>query len=132
MNQGPYLLGVDIGGTGSKAGLYTLGGDLIQAGYGEYRMISTLPGQAEHDGAQGLPRGQRMGASLRQTGERREWTFRARLGDLATAGRRLPRPTEAKRLTPQLDTEGAEVVPSTAAKGPKTISTFRRLSGYMC
>jgi len=49
MNQGPYLLGIDIGGSGSKAGLYTLGGDLIQAGYGEYRMISTLPGQAEHD-----------------------------------------------------------------------------------
>jgi sugar (pentulose or hexulose) kinase len=46
---GPYLLGIDIGGTGSKTGLFTIGGELVQSGYGEYRMISTVPGQAEHD-----------------------------------------------------------------------------------
>ena len=49
MELGLYLLGIDIGGTGSKAGLFTLDGGLVGAGYGEYRMISTLPGQAEHD-----------------------------------------------------------------------------------
>lgn len=49
MTQGPFLLGIDIGGTGSKAGVFTLEGKLVGTGYGEYRMISTLPGQAEHD-----------------------------------------------------------------------------------
>ncbi len=49
MKSGPYLLGIDIGGTGSKAGVFTLEGELIGSGYGEYEMISTLPGQAEHD-----------------------------------------------------------------------------------
>lgn len=49
MTQGPYLLGIDIGGTGSKAGVFTIGGRLVGAGYGEYRMISTVPGQAEHN-----------------------------------------------------------------------------------
>lgn len=49
MEKGPYLLGLDIGGTGSKAGVFTLDGKLKGEGYGEYRMISTLPGQAEHD-----------------------------------------------------------------------------------
>ncbi len=49
MKKGPYLLGIDIGGTGSKAGVFTLEGELIGEGYGEYQMISTLPGQAEHD-----------------------------------------------------------------------------------
>ena len=49
MRQGPFLLGIDIGGTGAKAGVFTLDGELAGAGYGEYRMISTLPGQAEHD-----------------------------------------------------------------------------------
>jgi xylulokinase len=49
MSPGPYLLGIDIGGTGSKAGLFTLDGVLVGEGYGECRMISTLPGQAEHD-----------------------------------------------------------------------------------
>jgi xylulokinase len=44
-----YLLGIDIGGTGSKAGVFTLDGRLVGEGYGECRMISTLPGQAEHD-----------------------------------------------------------------------------------
>ncbi|MGE5619128.1 MAG: xylulokinase [Sphingomonadaceae bacterium] len=44
-----YLLGIDIGGTGAKAGVYTLDGELVGSGYGEYRMISTVPGQAEHD-----------------------------------------------------------------------------------
>jgi xylulokinase len=47
--SGPYLLGIDIGGSAAKAGLFTLDGGLVQAGYGEYRMVSTLPGQAEHD-----------------------------------------------------------------------------------
>lgn len=46
---GQYFLGVDIGGTGAKAGLYTLSGELVGSGYGEYRMTSTVPGQAEHD-----------------------------------------------------------------------------------
>jgi xylulokinase len=49
MNPGPYILGIDIGGTGSKTALFTLSGRLVQAGYGEYQMTSTLPGQAEHD-----------------------------------------------------------------------------------
>ena len=44
-----YLLGIDIGGTGAKAGLFTPDGELVGSGYGEYRMISTVPGQAEHD-----------------------------------------------------------------------------------
>jgi xylulokinase len=44
-----YLLGIDIGGTGAKASLFALNGELIGSGYGEYRMISTVPGQAEHD-----------------------------------------------------------------------------------
>ena len=43
------LLGVDIGGTGSKAGVFTLDGELVGSGYGEYQMISSVPGQAEHD-----------------------------------------------------------------------------------
>jgi xylulokinase len=45
----PYLLGIDIGGTGAKVGLFTLDGKLAGSGYSEYQMISTLPGQAEHD-----------------------------------------------------------------------------------
>ena len=49
MKHDPLLLGIDIGGAGSKAGLFTLGGESIGSGYGEYRMVSTLPGQAEHD-----------------------------------------------------------------------------------
>ncbi len=43
------MLGIDIGGTGTKAGVFTLDGTLVGSGYGEYQMISTLPGQAEHD-----------------------------------------------------------------------------------
>ena len=49
MKQGPFLLGIDIGGTGAKAGVFTLDGKLAGTGYGEYQMISTVPGQAEHD-----------------------------------------------------------------------------------
>lgn len=49
MQKGPYLIGIDIGGTGSKAGVFTLDGKLAGKGYGEYQMISTVPGQAEHD-----------------------------------------------------------------------------------
>ncbi|MCJ7829820.1 MAG: FGGY family carbohydrate kinase [Desulfobacterales bacterium] len=49
MKRPPYLLGIDIGGTGSKAGVFTLDGEQVGVGYGEYRMISDLPGQAEHD-----------------------------------------------------------------------------------
>ena len=49
MSQSPLLLGIDIGGTGTKAGVFDLDGNLIGSGYGEYQMISTLPGQAEHD-----------------------------------------------------------------------------------
>ena len=49
MENGSYLLGIDIGGTGSKVGLFTLDGQLAGFGYNEYQMISTVPGQAEHD-----------------------------------------------------------------------------------
>ena len=49
MSEGPLLLGIDIGGTGTKAGVFSLDGDLVGSGYGEYQMISTVPGQAEHD-----------------------------------------------------------------------------------
>ena len=49
MTQGSYLLGIDIGGTGAKVGVFTLDGDPAGTGYGEYRMISNVPGQAEHD-----------------------------------------------------------------------------------
>ncbi len=49
METKPYLLGIDIGGTGAKAGVFTATGDLVGSGYGEYAMISTVPGQAEHD-----------------------------------------------------------------------------------
>jgi xylulokinase len=49
MAKGLYLLGIDIDGTGSKAGVFSLDGDLLGSGYGEYQMISTVPGQAEHD-----------------------------------------------------------------------------------
>jgi xylulokinase len=47
--QKPYLLGIDIGGTGTKAGVFSIDGTLAGSGYGEYQMISTVPGQAEHD-----------------------------------------------------------------------------------
>ncbi|MBZ0303644.1 MAG: carbohydrate kinase, partial [Anaerolineae bacterium] len=44
-----YLLGIDIGGTGCKAGVFTLDGRCEGEGYAEYRMIHMVPGQAEHD-----------------------------------------------------------------------------------
>jgi xylulokinase len=49
MDQGSYLLGIDIGGTGAKVGVFSLDGTSVGTGYGEYRMISNVPGQAEHD-----------------------------------------------------------------------------------
>lgn len=49
MNRAPFLLGIDIGGTGAKAGLFSLDGDLVHSGYSEYEMLSDVPGQAEHD-----------------------------------------------------------------------------------
>jgi xylulokinase len=49
MDQQSYLLGIDIGGTGAKVGVFTLDGHSVGTGYGEYRMISNVPGQAEHD-----------------------------------------------------------------------------------
>ena len=49
MDQGSYLLGIDIGGTGAKVGVFALDGTPVGTGYGEYRMISNVPGQAEHD-----------------------------------------------------------------------------------
>ncbi len=52
MPEGEYLLGIDIGGTGAKAGLFTVCGKLLNTGYSEYRMINTVPGQAEHDANQ--------------------------------------------------------------------------------
>jgi len=44
-----YLLGIDIGGTGAKAGLFHRDGRPAGSGYVEYQMISPLPGQSEHD-----------------------------------------------------------------------------------
>lgn len=44
-----YLLGIDLGGTGCKAAVYTLEGETLGEGYAEYAMISGVPGQAEHD-----------------------------------------------------------------------------------
>jgi xylulokinase len=52
MNNGrtsDCLLGLDIGGTGCKTAVYTPMGDMLGEGYAEYAMISTSPGQAEHD-----------------------------------------------------------------------------------
>lgn len=49
MDNASYLLGIDIGGTGAKVGVFTLDGTPVGSGYGEYRMISNVPGQAEHD-----------------------------------------------------------------------------------
>jgi xylulokinase len=49
MDQSSYLLGIDIGGTGAKVGVFKLDGTPVGTGYGEYRMISNVPGQAEHD-----------------------------------------------------------------------------------
>ena len=49
MTDDNYLLGIDIGGTGCKAAVYTLDGESLGEGYAEYSMISTVPGQAEHD-----------------------------------------------------------------------------------
>jgi xylulokinase len=49
MPKGPYLLGIDIGGTGSKVGLFTLNGELAGFASREYHMISNIPGQAEQD-----------------------------------------------------------------------------------
>ncbi len=49
MQAKPYLLGIDIGGTGAKAGVFTLEGRAVGEGYAEYSMISHVPGQAEHD-----------------------------------------------------------------------------------
>jgi xylulokinase len=49
MNSEKYLLGIDIGGTGAKTGVFTLNGTLVGSGYSEYTMISNVPGQAEHD-----------------------------------------------------------------------------------
>ncbi len=46
---GPYLLGIDIGGSGAKAAVFSLDGNEIGQGHHEYEMTSTLPGQAEHD-----------------------------------------------------------------------------------
>ncbi len=44
------LLGLDIGGSGAKAGLFSVDtGRLVGAGYVEYRMTSAVPGHAEHD-----------------------------------------------------------------------------------
>lgn len=49
MQAGSYLLGIDVGGTGCKAAVYTLDGECLGEGYEEYAMISIAPGQAEHD-----------------------------------------------------------------------------------
>jgi xylulokinase len=46
----PVLLGLDIGGSGAKAGLFAVGsGELLGSGYVEYGMTSVVPGHAEHD-----------------------------------------------------------------------------------
>jgi len=49
MTHDSCLLGIDIGGTGCKAAVYTLDGESLGEGYAEYSMISIVPGQAEHD-----------------------------------------------------------------------------------
>jgi xylulokinase len=49
MGRPPYFLGIDIGGTGAKAGIFDLDGNIAGQGYHEYRMVSNVPGQAEHD-----------------------------------------------------------------------------------
>jgi xylulokinase len=49
MTDDQLLLGIDVGGTGCKAAVYTLDGEYLGEGYAEYSMISTVPGQAEHD-----------------------------------------------------------------------------------
>lgn len=44
------LLGLDIGGSGAKAGLFGVeSGRRLGSGYVEYRMTSAVPGHAEHD-----------------------------------------------------------------------------------
>ncbi len=45
-----YLLGVDIGGSGAKAGLFSVDGERRRTAQVEYEMSSALPGQAQHDG----------------------------------------------------------------------------------
>jgi xylulokinase len=49
MTSKGYLLGIDIGGTGIKAGLFDLYGRQVSGGYQESTMISISPGQAEQD-----------------------------------------------------------------------------------
>lgn len=44
-----YVLGLDIGGSGAKAGLFGDDGKSVGSGHVEYAMTSTLPGQAEQD-----------------------------------------------------------------------------------
>ena len=44
-----YLLGLDIGGSGAKAGLFPVDGTRGRTAQVEYRMTSALPGQAEQD-----------------------------------------------------------------------------------
>jgi xylulokinase len=44
------LVGIDIGGTGAKAGVFAVeSGERLGSGYVEYAMTSVVPGQAEHD-----------------------------------------------------------------------------------
>jgi xylulokinase len=44
-----YLLGLDIGGSGAKAGLFPVDGTRGRTAQVEYRMTTALPGQAEQD-----------------------------------------------------------------------------------
>lgn len=51
------LLGIDVGGTGVKAGAYTLDGHMLGQGYAELGLISTFPGQAEQHAEQWWEKG---------------------------------------------------------------------------
>jgi len=49
MEKKRYLLGIDLGGSGVKVGVFTPEGHIHNEGYHEYQMVSTVPGQAEHN-----------------------------------------------------------------------------------
>ena len=49
MGSGPYLLGLDVGGSGLKAGLFTLDGTLVRSGYAKSQMTTQKPGHVEYD-----------------------------------------------------------------------------------
>ena len=50
MELGPFILGIDVGGSGLKAGLFKLDGTLVRSGYSKSHMTTQKPGQVEFDG----------------------------------------------------------------------------------